>query len=133
PVVGYTGNSEFISDINTLHGRGQKVIISVGGQNGAISVGDSGAANNFSNSIVSLMNTFGFDGVDIDLENGVSPQYMAQALHSIAAAKPGVIITMAPETIFMQSAGSTYLDLCLRVKDVLTIVNTQFYNSGCML
>jgi chitinase len=113
--------------------QGRKVIISVGGQNGTISVADSTAANNFRNSIVSLMNTFGFDGVDIDLENGVNPQYMAQALQSIAAAKPGVIIAMAPETIYVQNPASAYLDLALRVKDILTIVNMQYYNTGTML
>ena len=62
-----------------------------------------------------------------------NPQYRGIKLFGGQTAKPGAIITMAPETIFMQSAGSTYLDLCLRVKDGLTIVNTQFYNSRRML
>jgi hypothetical protein len=70
--------SDFTSDVATLHSRGQKVIISVGGQNGTISVASSSAATNFASSIDSLMSTYGFDGVDIDLENGVNPTYMAQ-------------------------------------------------------
>ena len=110
----------------------KKVIISVGGQNGTISVGSSSAANAFANSVESLMNTYGFDGVDIDLENGVSPTYLAQALHSIAAAKPGAIITLAPQTIDVQSTGMDYLALALNIKDVLTVMNTQYYNSGTM-
>ena len=128
---GYT-DAQFTSDIATLHSRGQKVIISVGGQNGTISVGSSSAANAFANSIGSLMNTYGFDGVDIDLENGVNPTYMAQALHSIAAAHSGAIITLAPQTIDVQSTGMDYLALALNIKDVLTIMNTQYYNSGTM-
>ena len=50
------------------------------------------------------MTTYGFDGVDIDLENGVNPTYMAQALRSLSG-KVGrnLIITMAPQTIDMQS------------------------------
>jgi chitinase len=108
------------------------VIISVGGQNGTISVASSSAATAFANSVESLMNTYGFDGVDIDLENGVNPTYMAQALHAVAAAKPGAIITLAPQTIDVQSAGSDYLALALDIKDVLTIMNTQYYNSGTM-
>ena len=76
------------------------------------------------------MTKYGFEGVDIDLENGVNPQYMSQALHSINS---GSIITMAPETLYMQNSTSTYMDLCLRVKDILTMVNTQYYNSGSML
>lgn len=128
---GYT-DAQFTADVATLHSRGQKVIISVGGQNGTISVGSSSAANTFANSVESLMSTYGFDGVDIDLENGVSPTYMAQALHSIASAKPGAIITLAPQTIDVQSTGMDYLALALNIKDVLTIMNTQYYNSGTM-
>ncbi|HEX3786404.1 MAG TPA: glycoside hydrolase family 18 protein [Pseudonocardiaceae bacterium] len=128
---GYTA-SQFTSDIATLHSRGQKVIISVGGQNGTISVSDSTSAANFASSVNALISQYGFDGVDIDLENGVNPTYMAQALHSIASAHPGAIITLAPQTIDMQSTGMAYFQLALAIKDVLTIVNTQYYNSGTM-
>lgn len=128
---GYT-NANFTSDIATLHSRGQKVIISVGGQNGTISVSDSTSATNFANSVNGLISQYGFDGVDIDLENGVNATYMGQALHSIASAHPGAIITLAPQTIDMQSTGMAYFQLALAIKDVLTIVNTQYYNSGTM-
>jgi chitinase len=128
---GYT-DADFTSDIATLHSRGQKVIISVGGQNGTISVGDSASATNFANSINSLISKFGFDGVDIDLENGVNATFMAQALESVASAHPGVIITLAPQTIDMQSTGMAYFQLALNIKTILTIVNMQYYNSGTM-
>jgi chitinase len=80
------------------------------------------------------MTTYGFDGVDIDLENGLNPTYMAAALRSLRArAGAGLIITMAPQTIDMQSTGSSYFALALSIKDILTVVHTQFYNSGSML
>ena len=130
--LGYS-DAQFKADISTLHSRGQKVIISVGGQNGAISVADSTAAANFANSVYGLMQTYGFDGVDIDLENGVNATYMGQALRSLSAkAGSGLIITMAPQTIDMQSTGTQYFQLALNIKDILTIVNTQYYNSGSM-
>jgi len=130
---GYT-QAQFISDIAAAKARGQKVIISVGGQNGTISVADSASATNFANSIYSLMNTYGFDGVDIDLENGVNPTYMASALRQLSSlAGSNLIITMAPETLYMQSTGSSYFSLALSIQDILTIVNTQYYNSGPML
>ena len=50
---GYT-DADFTSDIATLHSRGQKVIISVGGANGTISVADSASATNFANSVNNL-------------------------------------------------------------------------------
>jgi chitinase len=132
-VGGYT-NDQFKADVATLHSRGKRVVISVGGQNGSISVADSTAATNFANSIYSLMQTYGFDGVDIDLENGVNATYMAQALRSLRSkAGANLIITMAPQTIDMQSPQSSYFALALSIKDILTVVHTQYYNSGSML
>jgi len=130
---GYT-DAQFKADIATLHSQGRKVILSVGGQNGAISVSDSTSASNFANSVHSIMSTYGFDGVDIDLENGVNATYMAQALRSLSSmVGSNLIITLAPQTIDMQSTGTQYFQLALNIKDILTIVNMQFYNSGSML
>ena len=40
---------------------------------------------------------------------------------------------MAPQTIDMQNPAGGYFKLALDIKDILTVVNTQFYNSGAML
>jgi chitinase len=135
PATGYSGTSEFISHISAINATSRKVIISVGGQNGTVSVTSSTAATNFANSIVGLMNTYGFAGVDIDLENGINATYMEQALRSIKSQKPNAIITMAPQTIDMQPGqvnGTGYFKLALNIRDILTIVNMQYYNSGSM-
>ncbi|WP_433369888.1 chitinase [Actinoplanes sp. CA-142083] len=132
-VGGYT-DAQFKADIATLHSRGKKVIISVGGEKGTVSVANATAATNFASTVYSLMTTYGFDGVDIDLENGLNATYMAQALRSLRTkAGANLIITMAPQTIDMQSTGSSYFALALSIKDILTVVHTQYYNSGSML
>ncbi|GIF10674.1 chitinase [Actinoplanes teichomyceticus] len=132
-VGGYT-DAQFKADIATLHARGKKVIISVGGEKGTVSVASAEAATNFANSVYSLIQKYGFDGVDIDLENGLNPTYMASALRTLRGkAGANLIITMAPQTIDMQSPGSSYFALALAIKDILTVVHTQFYNSGSML
>jgi chitinase len=128
---GYT-DAQFRADVATVKARGQKVIISVGGQNGTISVSDSTSATNFANDVKSMIATYGFNGVDIDLENGISAGPMGTALHSIAAGG-GSVITLAPQTIDMQSTAGGYFQLALNIKDVLTVVNMQYYNSGTML
>lgn len=129
---GYT-QQQFIGDIQTLHARGQKVILSVGGQNGAISVADAASASEFASSVFALMQQYGFDGVDIDLENGVNPTFMAKALQELSAdAGSGLIVTLAPQTIDMQSTSGDYFQLALAIKSILTLVNVQFYNSGTM-
>ncbi len=130
---GYT-NADFKADVQALKARGKKVIISVGGEAGRVAVGDSGAATNFANSVFAIMQEYGFDGVDIDLENGLNPTYMGQALRSLRSrAGANLIITMAPQTIDMQSTGASYFRLALDIRDILTVVHTQFYNSGSML
>ncbi|WP_371674417.1 glycoside hydrolase family 18 protein [Streptomyces sp. NBC_00289] len=130
---GYTVD-QFKADIKAKQAAGKKVIVSVGGQNGTVSINDTTSATNFANSVYSLMQTYGFDGVDIDLENGLNPTYMTQALRSLAAkAGSSLVLTMAPQTIDMQSTSNGYFQTALNVKDILTVVNMQYYNSGSML
>ncbi|MFF9452765.1 chitinase [Streptomyces flaveolus] len=130
---GYTVD-QFKADIRAKQAAGKKVIISIGGEKGTVSVNDSASATNFANSVYSLMQTYGFDGVDIDLENGLNPTYMTQALRALSAkAGPGMVLTMAPQTIDMQSTSGGYFKTALNVKDILTVVNMQYYNSGSML
>ncbi|MFJ9864443.1 chitinase [Streptomyces sp. NPDC101165] len=130
---GYTVD-QFKADIKAKQAAGKKVIVSIGGQNGTVSINDSTSATNFANSVYSLMQTYGFDGVDIDLENGLNATYMTQALRSLSSkAGSSLIITMAPQTIDMQSTSNSYFQTALNVKDILTVVNMQYYNSGSML
>ncbi|MFE3035482.1 chitinase [Streptomyces canus] len=130
---GYTVD-QFKADIKAKQAAGKKVVVSVGGQNGTVSVSDPTSAANFANSVYALMQTYGFDGVDIDLENGLNATYMSQALRSLAAkAGSSLVLTMAPQTIDMQSTSNAYFQTALNVKDILTVVNMQYYNSGSML
>ena len=130
---GYTVD-QFKADIKAKQAAGKKVVVSVGGQNGTVSVNDAASAANFANSVHALMQTYGFDGVDIDLENGIDATYMSQALRALSSqAGPSLILTMAPQTIDMQSTSNGYFQTALNVKDILTVVNMQYYNSGSML
>ncbi|MEC4017123.1 glycoside hydrolase family 18 protein [Streptomyces sp. H27-D2] len=133
PALNYS-DADFKADIKAKQAAGKSVILSVGGEKGTVSVNDSASANNFANSLYAQMQEFGFDGVDIDLENGLNPTYMTQALRSLSAkAGSKLVITMAPQTIDMQSTSGGYFKTALNVKDILTVVNMQYYNSGSML
>ncbi|MEU2287951.1 glycoside hydrolase family 18 protein [Streptomyces sp. NPDC013178] len=130
---GYTVD-QFKADVKAKQAAGKKVIVSVGGERGTVTVNDAASAANFANSVYALMQTYGFDGVDIDLENGLNTTYMTQALRALSAkAGPSLILTMAPQTIDMQSTSNSYFQTALNVKDILTVVNMQYYNSGSML
>ncbi|MET7820218.1 chitinase [Micromonospora zamorensis] len=130
---GYT-EADFTADVRTLHSRGKRVILSVGGETGRVTVNNAASATAFADTAAALIARYGFDGIDIDLENGLNPTYMAQALRALRA-KVGssLIIAMAPQTIDMQNPAGGYFKLALDIKDILTVVNTQFYNSGAML
>ncbi|GAB3813962.1 glycoside hydrolase family 18 protein [Kribbella italica] len=129
---GYTV-AQFKADIAAKKAAGKKVILSVGGERGTISVGSATAASNFASTALSVLREYGFDGIDIDLENGVNAQYMGQALRSLQSQfGAGLIIAMAPQTIDMQSPSFEYFKLALAIKDILTVVNVQYYNSGAM-
>jgi chitinase len=130
---GYT-DAQFKTDVRALQAEGKKVILSVGGERGAIRVADAASATLFADSVQALINEYGFDGVDIDLENGLNPASMEQALRRLrSTAGSGLIITMAPQTIDMQSTAGSYFQLALRIRDILTVVHMQYYNSGSML
>ncbi|MFH9061865.1 chitinase [Streptomyces coeruleorubidus] len=130
---GYTVD-QFKADVRAKRAAGKKVVISVGGERGTVTVNDAASAANFANSVYAVMQEYGFDGVDIDLENGLNATYMTQALRSLSAkAGSSLIITMAPQTIDMQSTSNAYFQTALNIKDILTVVNMQYYNSGSML
>ncbi|MEV1075374.1 chitinase [Micromonospora parva] len=130
---GYT-DADFTADVRTLHSRGKRVILSVGGETGRVTVNNAASATAFADTAAALIARYGFDGIDIDLENGLNPTYMAQALRALRAkVGSGLIIAMAPQTIDMQNPAGGYFKLALDIKDILTVVNTQYYNSGAML
>ncbi|RCV54639.1 chitinase [Marinitenerispora sediminis] len=130
---GYT-EQQFKDDIAAVQAQGRKVVISVGGERGHVDVTNSTQAANFARTTYDLMNEYGFDGVDIDLEHGINAQYMEEALRALSAqAGPDLLITMAPQTIDFQAPSFAYHQLARAISDILTIVNMQYYNSGTML
>ncbi|WP_420823973.1 chitinase [Streptomyces roseifaciens] len=132
PALNYS-EAQFKADIAAKQAAGKSVVISIGGERGTVTVNDASSAARFADSVFALMQKYGFDGVDIDLENGLNPTYMTQALRALSAkAGSKLVITMAPQTIDMQSTSAGYFRTALNIKDILTVVNMQYYNSGSM-
>lgn len=135
---GYTA-AQFTTDIKTLHSQGRFVVLSVGGQNGSFALTSSAMATNFANSTYALIQQYGFDGIDIDMENVITTAnytYLESALQQLSA-KVGskLIITMAPQTTDMlvgYPGDGLYLQVARDLGSIITMVNTQYYNSGSM-
>jgi len=131
-VGGYT-NANFISDVQTVHANGKHVVLSIGGANGSLDLSSSGNVTNFVNSAAGLISQFGFDGIDIDLENGINVANLTSGLQQLQQRVGSrFLLTMAPQTIDVQPGGA-YLQLINNVKSIISVVHTQYYNSGTML
>ncbi|MFH8625076.1 chitinase [Streptomyces vietnamensis] len=134
PAVGYASTADFKADVAAKKAAGKSVILSVGGEKGNVTINSDATATAFADSAYALMQEYGFNGIDIDLEHGVNATYLTKALRQLSAkAGSSLVLTMAPQTIDMQNTGSEYFKTALAVKDILTVVNTQYYNSGSML
>ncbi|WP_434600518.1 chitinase [Streptomyces sp. A5-4] len=134
PAVGYSSVDGFKADIAAKKAAGKSVILSVGGEKGNVTINSDASATAFADSAHTLMQEYGFSGIDIDLEHGVNATYLTKALKQLSAKTgSGLVLTMAPQTIDMQSTSTEYFKTALAVKDILTVVNMQYYNSGSML
>ncbi|GGH36789.1 fibronectin type III domain-containing protein [Paenibacillus segetis] len=133
--LGGYSNADLISDIQAKRAQGKKVILSIGGAEGNINLGSATPnVSNFVTSMTGLINQFGLDGIDIDLESGMNVANLTSAVRQIQQQfGPNFILTMAPQTIDMQSSNTSYIQLYNNLKDITTVVNVQYYNSGCML
>ncbi|GKU78317.1 fibronectin type III domain-containing protein [Paenibacillus sp. L3-i20] len=149
--------SEFQSDIAFLKARGQKVLISIGGANGAVELTTASAKTTFVNTMKNIINTYGFDGLDIDLEgsslslNGGDVDFKApttpKIVNLISATREilnsysaNFLLTMAPETAYVQGGAGTYsgmwgayLPVIYDLRNELDYLHVQHYNSGPML
>ena len=150
-----TTPDQFKSDIAWLHSLGKKVLISVGGANGSPTLTDKNAQANFVESIASIIQEYDLDGIDINLEskitlgiddvdfrNPISPAITnpIAAIRQIRACfGPDFILSLAPETICVQGGYKTYggvsgsyLPIIDGLRDILTYLHVQHYNSGAM-
>ncbi len=158
--IGYTAQN-FKSDIQFLQSQGKKVIISIGGAEGQVQLNTTSARDKFITSMISIIEEYNFDGMDIDFEgqslsfnlgdtdfkNPTTP-VIVNTINAIENVTnhfgDDFILTMAPETFFVQlgysfyggiSEGAdrragAYLPLIYALRDKLTFLQVQYYNSG---
>jgi len=160
PDAGGPSQATLIGQIQTLQGLGKKVLISIGGANNPVSLDSLAERDNFIATMGDIIDTYGFDGFDIDLEGGsvstsggttiMNPTddkilnliYAIKQIISNHATNNGgekLMLTMAPETAFVQGALSNfggiwgaYLPVIHGVRDELDLLQVQLYNTGTM-
>ncbi|MFD3789704.1 chitinase [Streptomyces cyaneofuscatus] len=154
--------AEFKAAIKAKQAAGKKVLISIGGQNGQVQLASTAARDAFVTSVSKIIDTYGLDGLDIDFEghslslNTGDTDFRSPTspviVNLISAVKTlkakygsGFVLTMAPETFFVQLGyqfygsgpwggqdprAGAYLPVIHALRDDLTLLHVQDYNSG---
>jgi chitinase len=159
---GAESDADFKAAIKAKQAAGKKVLISIGGQNGQVQLTTTAARDAFVSSVSKIIDTWGLDGLDVDFEghslsldandtdfkNPTTPVVvnLISALKTLKA-KYGTefVLTMAPETFFVQNGYQfygtgkwggqdprcgAYLPVIHALRDDLTLLHVQDYNSG---
>ncbi|MBL0034421.1 MAG: hypothetical protein IPP26_01395 [Flavobacteriales bacterium] len=153
-----TAPAIFIAQVASLQAQGKKVLISIGGANATVQLNADVERDQFVSSVLGILNAYGFDGIDIDLEGAsvgnsggtiaapTTPSIirLIDAVEAImvqyrAQHNRKLFLTMAPETAYVQGGMSAYggiwgayLPIIDALRDSLDILQVQLYNSGSM-
>lgn len=155
----FTQNNPTAAQVAAAKAQGKKVLLSIGGATTPLVLNNQTHEDNFVSSFMAIKNSLGLDGIDIDTEKGLytapnglineaNPQYSAD--HLVRAIKrlkahygASFLVTMAPETahtIGAQLPGNwlgqynwgVYLPLMNALRNEISWVQMQYYNSGSM-
>lgn len=154
----------FKAAIKARQAAGKKIIISIGGANGQVQLPTVAARANFVNSMKAIIDEYGFDGLDVDFEghslflNSGDSDFRnptTPAIVNLIGALQDLtnhygdkfVLTMAPETFFVQLGYSFYGGTCIScdnragaylpviyaLRDKLDWLQVQNYNSGSIM
>jgi chitinase len=134
---------------------GATILMSIGGATAAIDLSSEAVADNFIATLVPILKQYNFDGIDIDIESGLSGSgdintlstsqaNLIRIIDGILAEMPENFgLTMAPETAYVTGGAATYgsiwgsyLPIIKKYADNgrLWWLNMQYYNGemyGC--
>ncbi|CAI1708584.1 Chitinase D precursor [Serratia ficaria] len=126
-------DAAFRAEIGKLNARGQAVLLSLGGADAHIEL-KAGEAQQLADEIIKLVERYGFDGLDIDLEGGAiaagaNQSEIPAALKIVKRTYPKFIISMAPEFPHLRTGGA-YEKLINGLEGYYDFISPQYYNQG---
>ncbi|MER5728482.1 glycoside hydrolase family 18 protein [Streptomyces sp. NPDC002138] len=162
---GVESPAEFKAAIKAKQAAGKKVLISIGGQNGQVQLATTAARDTFVTSVSKIIDEYGLNGLDIDFEGhslslatgdtdfrSPTTPVIVNLISAVKTLKakygPGFVLTMAPETFFVQLGyqyygsgpwggqdprAGAYLPVIHALRDDLTLLHVQDYNSGSIM
>lgn len=138
--------AQFIADVAAKRAQGKNIVLSYGGEKGTVTLNNSTNLANFVNSTAAIINEYGFDGVDIDLESGAGVMHgapvisnMVSAIKQLNAMYPDLYVSMAPEHPYVQGGyvaytgiWGAYLPMIDQLRNELDLLHVQLYNNGAL-
>ncbi|WP_420706829.1 chitinase [Streptomyces sp. NRRL S-237] len=157
--------AEFKAAVKAKQAAGKKVLISIGGQNGQVQLASTAARDTFVSSVSKIIDEYGLNGLDIDFEGhslslatgdtdfrAPTTPVIVNLISAVKTLKakygPDFVLTMAPETFFVQLGyqyygsgpwggqdprAGAYLPVVHALRDDLTLLHVQDYNSGSIM
>lgn len=137
--------TQFKQDMAALQAQGKVFVLSLGGAEGTITLNTDQDEANFVSSLTAIINEWGFDGLDVDLESGSNLMHgtqiqarLGRALKQIETNMGGdMYLTMAPEHPYVQGGmiaytgiWGAYIPVINEVRDTLDLLHVQLYNNG---
>ncbi|MCY9871484.1 immunoglobulin-like domain-containing protein [Vibrio barjaei] len=136
PAIGLS-EPEFIAQIEKLNQQNRAVLIALGGADAHVEL-KTGDEQAFAQEIIRLTDKFGFDGLDIDLEQSavtasenqtVIPAALRIVKEHYQQQGKNFLITMAPEFPYLTEGGK-YVPYITGLEGYYDWINPQFYNQG---
>lgn len=137
--------AQFKADIAAKRAAGKIVALSLGGAEGTITLNSATAEANFVSSLTNIINEWGFNGIDVDLESGSGlvhgSQIQSRLVTAIKAINTNVggnmYLSMAPEhpyvhggVVAYSSIWGAYLPIINGLRNELDLLHVQLYNNS---
>jgi hypothetical protein len=128
--------ADFTAGVAARKAAGKPVVLSIGGMGGSKAPLTPGAQSEaFLTSVQGIIDTYGFSGIDWDLEDDLPngqhisvPGIVDISKRLKARYGPSFIISMAPYGGQNGGTDATYLEIAKQTRDILTFVGYQNYN-----
>ena len=130
-------DDEFRRQVGVLNSQGRAVLISLGGADAHIEL-HKGDEQPLANEIIRLVEVYGFDGLDIDLEQSaidvadnmtVLPAALKLVKDHYKGEVKHFIISMAPEFPYLRTGGK-YVGYIQALEGYYDFIAPQYYNQG---
>ena len=128
----------FINGIKKLRQEGRDVLISIGGASAHIAIKQSDKSA-FKNELLTILEKYGFNGVDIDLEGEsikaadnqtVIPEVLREIKDYYRSQGKDFVITMAPEFVDLRGEDAPYRPYITDLDGYYNLIFPQYYNQG---